>query len=193
MNVRTLARHPVTWLVAVVLAAALAVGLYLFQPWRLFTDVEVNEALPSTAATAPAPTGTPAAGTADPATTGGQGAAEPRVLATGTFVTHEHETSGRARVLELPDGSRVLRIEDLDTSDGPDLRVWLSDQPVVEGVAGWKVFDDGKSLELGELKGNKGNANYAIPADADLDELTSVTIWCRRFSVSFGAAALKTA
>ncbi|GIH23369.1 hypothetical protein Aph01nite_16790 [Acrocarpospora phusangensis] len=111
------------------------------------------------------------------------------VLATGSFITHEHDTSGTAKVLQLPDGKRVLRIENLETSDGPDLRVWLSDQPVREGD--WRVFDDGRWLELGELKGNKGNANYMIPASADLDALTSVTIWCRRFAVSFGAASLK--
>lgn len=192
MNERSLAARPITWLVVVVLAAGLGVALYLFQPWRLFTDVEVNEALPGTTVTAPADGtgGRPGDTGEEPA---GEEAAAPKVLATGSFISHEHETSGTARVLELADGSRVLRIEDLDTSDGPDLRVWLSDQPVKEGLAGWKVFDDGKYLELGELKGNKGNANYPIPADADLDELTSVTIWCKRFSVSFGAAALTAA
>jgi hypothetical protein len=45
-------------------------------------------------------------------------------------------------------------------------------------------------LDLGPLKGNKGNQNYPIPADADITDLTSVTIWCDRFSVSFGAAQL---
>ena len=78
----------------------------------------------------------------------------------------------------------------LDTSDGPDLRVWLSDQPVRDGTAGWRVFDDGAWVELGKLKGNKGNQVYDVPAGTDLDSLRSVTIWCKRFSVSFGAAAL---
>ncbi|MEV5413554.1 DM13 domain-containing protein [Thermopolyspora sp. NPDC052614] len=173
----------------VVIAAIIGVVLYLFQPWRLFTTVEVNEAEPGV--TAPAKVG----GNGEVASGENDGAdAKPakktKELASGAFVSHEHSTTGKARVLELADGSRVLRIENLDTSDGPDLRVWLSDQPVKEGAAGWFVFDDGKWLELGRLKGNKGNANYAIPADADLDTLKSVTIWCKRFSVSFGAAAL---
>lgn len=168
-------KHPVTWVVA---AVVFGVAMYLFQPWRVFTTVEVNEAppVPVAASTAPA-TG---ASSQKPAET-------PQVLSSGKFVTHEHKTSGKARVLQLPDGKRVLRIEDLNTSDGPDLRVWLSDQPVTDG---WHNFDDGKYLELGDLKGNKGNANYAIPASADLDKLKSVTIWCKRFSVSFGAASL---
>ncbi len=193
MSFKVLARSPITWAALVVLAAIMGVVLYLFQPWRIFTTVEVNEAEPGVAA--PATVG----GGGEAASGGGEGAeggadAKPakktKVLATGTFITPEHSTTGKARVLELADGSRVLRIENLDTSDGPDLRVWLSDQPVKEGTAGWFVFDDGKWLELGELKGNKGNANYPIPDDADLDTLKSVTIWCKRFSVSFGAAAL---
>ncbi|WP_308169610.1 DM13 domain-containing protein [Acrocarpospora catenulata] len=184
---RNVFRHPVTW---IVVAAGVAVALYLFQPWRLFTTVEVNEP-PPVAATGQAPTGeatmTGEDMTGDVATPAASPEG-PRVLSMGTFITHEHETSGVAKVLQLPNGERVLRIENLDTSDGPDLRVWLSDQPVKEGE--WRVFDDGEWLELGELKGNKGNANYPIPASADLDSLTSVTIWCRRFAVSFGAAPL---
>ncbi|GAA3419403.1 DM13 domain-containing protein [Streptosporangium vulgare] len=194
MRVKRLLRHPVTWGVLAFGAVALGVALYLFQPWRLFTTVEVNEALP-TAAASPGPEATRQGGPSEPGGPSGSARAteparEPKVLAKGTFISHEHETEGRARVLELPDGSRVLRIEDLDTSDGPDLRVWLSDQPVRKGNAGWFNLDDGEHLELGELKGNRGNANYAVPAGADLDSLRSVTIWCKRFGVSFGAAAL---
>ncbi|MGJ6965240.1 DM13 domain-containing protein [Streptosporangium sp. G11] len=199
MRVKRLLRHPVTWGVLAVGAVALGVALYLFQPWRLFTTVEVNEALPVAASPGPeaARQGEPGdaskaskASKAADASKAAEPAQEPKTLATGTFISHEHETEGRARVLELPDGSRVLRIEDLNTSDGPDLRVWLSDQPVKKGNAGWFNLDDGEHLELGELKGNRGNANYAIPAGTDLGDLKSVTIWCRRFGVSFGAAAL---
>ncbi|MDP9864228.1 MULTISPECIES: DM13 domain-containing protein [Streptosporangium] len=197
MRIGKLLRHPATWVVMTLGAVAFGVALYLFQPWRLFTTVEVDEAVPVAAAPRTAapetavPPGTSPQATATPSPGGpGQAAERPETLATGTFVAHEHSTEGRARVLELADGSRVLRIEDLDTSDGPDLRVWLSDQPVKEGRAGWFNLDDGEHLELGELKGNRGNANYAIPAGADLDSLKTVTIWCRRFSVSFGAAAL---
>lgn len=92
--------------------------------------------------------------------------------------------------MRLADGSRILRLEDLDTSNGPALRVWLTDAPVKSGKDGWRVFDDGAHVNLGELKGNKGNQNYTLPADLDLARYTSVSIWCDRFDVSFGAAAL---
>lgn len=114
----------------------------------------------------------------------------PVVLAQGAFITHEHSTTGSVKILKYADGSRTLRIENLITSDGPKLEVWLTDAPVIEGIDGWRVFDDGKFISLGALKGNLGSQNYAIPLSVKLDDFSSVSIWCERFSVSFGAAAL---
>ncbi|MEV5962523.1 DM13 domain-containing protein [Kribbella sp. NPDC051952] len=166
---------------------ALAVALPLFQPWRLFTDKVVDEALPGTV-----PISTQTSSTTPPTVfVKPPKAPEPtKILLTGQLITHEHETSGTVAVLRLPDGSRVLRIENLETSDGPDLKVWLSDAKVVDGRTGWHIFDDGKYRDLGSLKGNHGNQNYAIPAGVKLDDFRSVAIWCDRFNVSFGAARL---
>lgn len=114
----------------------------------------------------------------------------PVVVRQGEFVSHEHRTRGLARLVRKPDGSHLLELVGLDTSNGPDLRVRLSDQPVLPGADGWHVFDDGKWVELGRLKGNRGDQAYPVPPGTDLDALDSVTVWCKRFSVSFGAAAL---
>lgn len=181
-----------------VAAIAVAVGLYLFQPWRIFTSSTVTEDIPS-AAPLPVPSQAPTAEPSAPAASatpdapaGPAAPAAPRELATGQLISHEHASSGTVRILELADGSRILRLEGLDTSDGPDLKVWLSDAPVIEGLAGWHVFDDGAYLDLGALKANKGDQNYEIPAAAVLGDYTSVSIWCARFAVSFAAAELKT-
>ena len=180
----TLLRRPPVLIGLGVLAVLVVVALSVFQPWKLFVDRTVDEARPTAAASAaPAAPVKPAA----PATA----AAGPVELARGELISHEHASSGSVVVLELPDGSRVLRLEDLDTSDGPLLKVWLTDAPVIEGRDGWFVFDDGAHVDLGELKGNIGSSNYAIPADTDLDALTSVSIWCERFAVSFAAAELR--
>lgn len=185
--------------VLVALAAVLvAAGLIVFQPWKLVVDEVVDEALPEAAATAPsAPGPAPSSGgdassTPEPAATAPSAgaAATTRTLATGSFISHEHSTAGTVRLLALPDGRRVLRLEGLDTSNGPDLKVWITDQKVVDGPAGWPVFDDGRYVDLGRLKGNKGNQNYVLPAGTRLDGLRSVSIWCDRFNVSFGAAEL---
>ncbi len=175
-----------------VAAVAVAVGLYLFQPWRIFTSSTITEDIPAAAPLA-VPSQTPTAEPSAPAVSAAPAApAAPRELATGQFISHEHASSGTVRILELADGSRILRLEGLDTSDGPDLKVWLSDAPVIEGVAGWHVFDDGAYLDLGALKANKGDQNYEIPAATVLGDYTSVSIWCARFAVSFAAAELNT-
>lgn len=167
---RSLLRRPVVRIVLAVLAALFAVAIVLLEPWNLVIDQRVAE---------PPPAAAP-----------GAGAGGPVLLARGELISHEHPTTGEVQVLALPDGSRVLRLQDLDTSNGPLLKVFLTDAPVLPGTDGWGVFDDGQWRDLGELKGNIGSSNYPLPADADLSRLTSVSVWCDRFNVSFGAAEL---
>jgi hypothetical protein len=168
-----------TWIIlaAAVLVVLGAVTLIWFQPQKLFYDTTVDEALPSASATAE-PTGSDE--TASPAP------AEPVELARGAFISREHETTGTARILRLPDGQQILRLEGFETSNGPALFVYLSQNPA-DGEDG--LFDD-DYLDLGALKGNIGDQNYVIPAEIDPLGYTSVVIWCDRFSVSFGAADL---
>ncbi len=188
---RRLLRPRIIVPIGLVAAAGLIVGLALFQPWKLFVDAQVNEAFPAADAVESAAPAIPAPASSDAAAaTEVDPPAEPVLLLTGSFISHEHATTGTAGVFELPDGSRVLRIEDLNTSNGPDLKVWITDAPVIEGVDGWGVFDDGQWIDLGALKGNQGSQNYSIPADADLSQLTSISVWCDRFNVSFGAVQL---
>ncbi|MFY1621284.1 DM13 domain-containing protein [Micromonospora sp. WMMD736] len=170
---RRLIRHPLVLTGLVIAIVAAGFGAYWFQPWKLFTNTVVEEA-PPTVATGEAP----------------PGAAATEVVAQGSLVSQEHETTGAVQLLRLPDESLVVRIEDLNTSDGPDLKVWLTDAPVTPGLDGAGVFDDGRWVDLGALKGNRGSANYPVPASADADGLTSISIWCDRFNVSFGAAEL---
>lgn len=168
----------------------LAVGLWAFQPWKAFTSSTIDEPLPGVAAEDP--TGADQSGAGDPTEQAGQGEQgeqlpELTVLAEGTFVTQEHDTSGTAKVLELADGSRVLRLEGFATSDGPDVHVWLTDQ---EAGGDMDKYDDGDVVKLGKLKATNGNQNYQIPAGAELAGLRSAVIWCDRFDVAFGSAAL---
>ncbi|MEU9855476.1 DM13 domain-containing protein [Streptomyces sp. NPDC047974] len=174
------------WAAVAVAGLVVAVaGLVWFKPWALWVDETVNEALPAVTATATATTsasGEPAAGAPSPA--------GPVTVAQGGFISHEHDTTGTVKIVRLADGTHTLRLEGLDTSNGPDLHVLLSDAPVKEGKAGWFVFDDGKYVDLAKLKGNKGDQNYPLPAGVDWSAYPSVSIWCDRFDVSFGAAAL---
>ncbi|WP_278102335.1 DM13 domain-containing protein [Microbacterium proteolyticum] len=176
---------------AAVVAAVIA-GL-IFQPWLLFVDVRVDDALPapagSTAETvAPAPS---AASTMEPVDDVTPAPAPgPVDLLSGSFVSHEHETTGSVRVIQNADGSRQLALVGLQTSNGPDVHVWLSAGPVVEGRDGWYTAGGYDHIDLGPIKGNLGDQLYDIPADVDLSVFRAVDLWCERFSVSFGAAAL---
>ncbi len=179
-------RHPGrTAFFAIALVTAAGLALYWFAPWNLFVDRRIDEALPG--ASAPAATGPTAAATGPTAPPAVQGTGEPVTLARGGFTSLEHTTTGTALVIELEDGTRYLRLEDLETSNGPDLRVVLTDQPLSDD---WDVWDDGRLVDLGALKGNIGSSNYEIPANVDLADFETAVIWCRRFSVGFAVAPL---
>lgn len=175
--VRTHPRHvAIAGLIVVVLGIF---GFLWFRPDKLFVDTTVNEALP----TAPAP-----GASASPAGSTGAPAAQTVVLSAGSFRDLEHDTNGTAKIVQLADGSRVVRLEDFRTSSGPDVVVILSSTPAAEDS--WGAYDDGAFVNLGALKGNVGDQNYKIGAEVDLSKYRSVVIWCRRFNVAFGSAPI---
>jgi hypothetical protein len=173
----------------VVVAAAGVAGLLVFEPWQLVVDDVVDEEIPA-AAPAPAQSQEPAATSTAPDTTRTSAPPTPVLVRRGTFISHEHATTGTAEIIRLEDGRHVLGLRGLNTSNGPDLHVWLTNAPVIEGRDGWHVFDDGLYVSVGPLKGNIGDQVYDIPAEVDLARISSVSIWCDRFNVSFGAATL---
>lgn len=90
-----------------------------------------------------------------------------------------YETTCTIRSVEAEDGT-YLRFEEFETTNGPDLFVYLTKpgQETTEGVS------------LGALRGNIGNQNYLIPEDVNLEEYNTVVIWCRAFSATFGTGEL---
>ena len=90
-----------------------------------------------------------------------------------------HKAQGVAKVLNLADGKTFLRFENLKTTNGPDLYVYLSTGKDVSDI-----------VNLGRLKGNIGNQNYEIPTGTDLAKYNTVLIWCKAFSTLVGSAKL---
>ncbi|MCI0835915.1 MAG: DM13 domain-containing protein [Chloroflexi bacterium] len=121
----------------------------------------------------------------EPMTTG-MSSAEAVSLISGDFRDADrfHKGSGRATIYRLEDDSHVLRLEDLNVTNGPDLRVLL----MVDPEGGDK---DQGYLDLGKLKGNIGNQNYPIPDDADVSRYHAVMIYCQPFHVVFSTAPLR--
>ncbi len=139
---------------------ALAIAWYAFRPELAFINKQVNEQFQAS----------------------GQ-----KVLTSGSFKSLAHETKGTATIYSWTDGKQTLRLSEFETSNGPDVHVYLvaaADAPDNETVttAGF--------IDLGSMKGNKGDQNYDIPPDLDLKKYRAVSIWCARFGVNFGSAPL---
>jgi hypothetical protein len=148
------------------------IGWYAFRPELLFVRKSVNESLPVAVAQSAAP---------------GNAEAGATVLVKGQFKSIAHETKGSATIYRLADNTRVLRLAEFATSNGPDVRVYLVAAP---DAADNETVKKAGFVELGKLKGTDGDQNYQVPADLDLGKYRAVTIWCRRFSVNFGTAPL---
>ncbi|MGF1616333.1 MAG: DM13 domain-containing protein [Acidimicrobiia bacterium] len=181
-------------IVAIVIAIpAIAAAWWLGSP--LFLDSEVNEAFPvsgaaedqteleATTAQGTTDTTTPPASTvptSEPAT-------GPTTLLVGEFrdADSSHRGTGTATIYELEDGSTLLRFEDFEVTNGPDLHVYLvphQNPTSSEDLEGY--------VDLGSLKGNIGDQNYQIPEGIDISEFGSVVIYCVPFHVFFSIAPL---
>ena len=195
-------RHPLISGVAAVaiLAVSIPTGYYLASP--LFERSLACEASPlagsgagsdkceeqiavvenGTPTAAPASTDAPAA-TAAPTP---EPSFEARLTLQGTFHGADdfHFGSGNALLIETAPGIFTLRFEEFSVRNGPDLYVYLSDDP--EG------YGDGP-LELGTLKATDGAFNYEVPAGTDISRFKSALVWCKQFAVLFAVAPLSPA
>ncbi len=153
---------------ALVVAAAAIVMLALPLAWYLASPLFLTQAVSESAPTAPAQSR----------------------LAAGRFgvVDGIHKGEGTASLVQLPDGQRVLRLEDdFRVTNGPDLYRYLSGSAAPRTSA---ELHGSSSFEVAQLKGNVGGQNYALPGDLDLSKFRSVVIYCRRFTTVFSTAEL---
>ena len=116
---------------------------------------------------------------------------EPMKLRVGEFMDQDaiHKGSGTAAIYRTGDGSLLLRLENLDVTNGPDLRVLLSTHPDPDRKSD---LEERGYVHLGKLKGNKGSQNYPIEdPNVDPDTVGSVVIYCMPFHVVFSVATLE--
>lgn len=170
----------------IVLGIALSIGWWLLSP--LWINVEVSESFPTVAVpvVVDSPTTTLAV-QVEPTQTTIVSDVSMTMLSKGSFYNVAHVGSGQAGVYQLADGSRILRLENFQVENGPDLYVYLVPVDPIPSTSG---SDIPGSVSLGRLKGNIGDQNYDIPADLDLGQYKSVVIWCQAFAVPFSAAPL---
>ena len=146
-------------------AVAVLVAWYAFRPERLVVNRQVDEAMPVA-----------------------QGGSPAQPLESGRFYSILHPTKGTAIIYQMGDGTRVLHLTSFSTSNGPDVHVYMVAADDAKDVA---TVEKAGFVDLGVIKGNIGDQNYALGSDLDLAKHRAVSIWCKRFSVNFGAAALR--
>ena len=147
-----------------IVVVVVVIAWYAFRPERLVVNRRVDEAMP--------------------AAQGGS----PRPLASGQSYSILHPTAGTATIYQMGDGTRVLRFSSFSTSNGPDVHVYMVAADDAKDAA---TVERAGFVDLGVIKGNIGDQNYTLASDLDLATYRVVSIWCKRFSVNFGAAALR--
>ncbi len=84
----------------------------------------------------------------------------------------EHPASGSVTI-----DSRHVTLENVSITEAPDARVILT-----------RNHDEPSGIRLGPLQSFSGTHRYELPADTQLDDYDSITIWCDKFSVPIGLA-----
>ena len=151
-------------IIAIVVMIVIIMGWWLASP--LFISKTVNEQLPIVADSSES--------------INSNQESEIKIELQGSFVDADsfHKTSGTAKVVVI-DGKKYLSLENFQTTNGPDLYIYLS-----------KDLEAKEFVNLGELKGNIGNQNYEILESVDINSYNKAIIWCKAFSVLFGSAEL---
>lgn len=135
-------------------------------PWKLVVDQQVDTPLNE----APLPA-----------------MATAKVVSQGSFYNVEKNGEGSARIYQLPDGTKALRIENLMVNQNTDLFVWLDE---AKSPKSSKDVASAQYWVLGNLKSTVGSQNYTIPSDIPVDRVNSVVIWCEPVAIAYAAAAL---
>jgi hypothetical protein len=146
-------RAKIAILVVAILVVAVPLGVWLAAPLFIVTQVNV-----------PAPE------------------SFSEVVKQGTWRGQDdfHVASGTAKILGNGQGEYILRLEDFNVRNGPDIEFFLSADAVVG--AG--------DVALGDVPATTGSYNVAIPAGTDIGTVSYVLVHCVPFNVLFATAAL---
>ena len=113
---------------------------------------------------------------------------EAKVLATGTVYDVDRVGKGGLRIVALPDGRRVLRLDDFFVSINSDLEIWFSEHPQPKSTP---EAASAPHRQLAFLKATAGSMNYELPADLDVGRYRSIVIWCELTKNAYAAAQLR--
>ena len=151
-------------IVVAAIGVVLFIAWYAFRPERLFINKRVHETMPTA------------------------NVSSIQAIESGVFYGIAHPTGGTATIYRMEDGGLMLRFTNFRTSNGPNVHVYLVG---ADDARDSQTVRAAGFVDLGPIKGNIGDQNYALGSDLDLSKYRAVSIWCQRFSVNFGAAPLR--
>jgi len=108
-----------------------------------------------------------------------EGMPKAEIVSRGAFFPRAHDVKGNALIIDV-NGQKILRFEDFETINGPELHIYLSSE-----------LGDSDFIDLGKIKATKGNVNYEIPPGIDVAKYNKVLVWCKPFRVLFSYAMLE--
>jgi len=114
--------------------------------------------------------------------------ASAKVLGTATMYNIDKTGEGTAKIYQLPDGSKMIRLENFFVSINSDLEIRLSE------LAAPKSTDEVEKAPfatVAPLKATVGNMNYDVPKDIDVTRYKSIVIWCEITRNAYAAASIK--
>jgi hypothetical protein len=118
------------------------------------------------------------------------GLASAKVLGTAKVYNVDREGQGTAKIYELPNGTRLIRLEDFFVSINSDLELRLSELPNP------KTTEDAVKAPfkvVAPLKATVGSMNYEVPKDIDVTKYKSIVIWCEITRNAYAAATIERA
>ncbi len=116
-------------------------------------------------------------------------AAAEEILASGRFHgASRHRAAGVARLVKTADGGYAVSFSEFASDPGPDIFIILS---TAEDPRSSGDIKKSRYIALGRRQGETGAQSYKLPLTVDPGNFRSVGIWCRQYSILFGAAPLR--
>lgn len=103
------------------------------------------------------------------------------VVSSGTFRgANKHITSGGITVVKTAAGTLIILDRDFSLDGAPDPKLGFGKDGKYDSAA-----------KVAHLSKKNGLQVYKVPAGIDASKYNELYVWCEKFSVSLGVAALK--
>ncbi|MCH9651208.1 MAG: DM13 domain-containing protein [Deltaproteobacteria bacterium] len=109
------------------------------------------------------------------------------ILAQGEWTKKGYAIDGTWKIVQKGEEVFVVLSDDFSTKKAPDLKIFLSPQPL-DGLNNRNATS--ASFLVAPLRSPKGGQEYLLPAGTNWKDYRSIAIHCEKYSKLWGGAAL---